>query len=172
MRLSPVIDRRADWARRCQLTANLLEYPFYEGKGVMAETSLIKKLAIKSGYKLLVLNAPDGYLQQLGPLPEGAELSTNGAGPFDFVQMFAYSKADVDSMADAAINALKPGGLLWFAYPKKSSKIKTDITRDIGWDTVLKTGFETVSAIAIDDTWSALRFKLHQDIKARAARDI
>ena len=96
------------------------------------ETPLIKKLGIKPGQKLLVINSPETYLHELAPLPEGTAVETSGHGPFDFVQVFVSEKGDVDAYASKAIQALKPGGLLWFSYPKKSSAIKTDISRDIG----------------------------------------
>jgi hypothetical protein len=139
----------------------------------MAETPLVKKLGIKPGYKLLILNAPEGYLTTLGALPEGVEVRTEAkdtvgiSGPFDAVQLFAHSKADVDQFAPGAIRAVKSDGLLWISYPKKSSKIKTDIHRDVGWDAVVKAGFEGVSLISVDDTWSAMRFRPASEVKSR-----
>ncbi len=133
----------------------------------MAESSLIKKLGIKPGHKVLIMNAPDGYMQTLGALPEGAEVKTSAAGipNFDFVQLFVYNKADVDVHAMRAMQALKPGGLLWFAYPKKSSKVKTDISRDTGWKGLMSIGIRPVTLISIDDTWSALRFRPVSEVK-------
>src|SRR6266849_2029318 len=125
----------------------------------MAESSLVKKLGIKPGQKMLILNAPEDYIHLLGTLPDGAEVKTKAAGTFDFVQAFMYNKADVESYAAVAMRVLKPGGLLWFTYPKKTSSIKTDITRDIVWEEVIKSGIRPVTQIAIDETWSALRFR-------------
>jgi hypothetical protein len=130
----------------------------------MANSPLLKKLGVKPGYRLLVLNAPDGYLAQLTPLPEKAELATGGKGPFDVVQLFVKNKAQVDRDATKAIQAVKPRGLLWIAYPKKSSKIETDISRDVGWETMKKADWEGVAIFAIDDTWSALRFRPAADV--------
>jgi hypothetical protein len=130
----------------------------------MANSPLLKKLGVKPGYRLLVLNAPDGYLDQLAPLPEKAELATKGKGPFDVVQLFVKNKAQVDRDAAKAIGAVKPRGLLWIAYPKKSSKIETDISRDVGWETMKKADWEGVAIFAIDDTWSALRFRPAADV--------
>jgi len=131
----------------------------------MGETPLVKKLNIRPGYKVLILNAPQEYRAFLGDVPEGVEIVTNGGGTFDLVQLFVYSRADVEQKALVAIKAVKPGGLLWFAYPKKSGKIKTDISRDSGWNTVVEAGWEGVTQIAIDDTWSALRFRPLSEIK-------
>ncbi len=132
----------------------------------MAERPVADKLKVKPGQKLLILNAPDGYLQTLGTLSQGVEVKTSAGGTFDFVQVFVRSKADVDNSAKTALQALKPGGLLWFTYPKKSSKIKTDISRDEGWDAVRKLGMEGIALIAIDDTWSAMRFRPTSDVKS------
>jgi hypothetical protein len=130
----------------------------------MAETSLIKKLGMKPGQKILILNAPEGYIQTLGTLPENAEVQMRVEGKFDFVQVFVHNKADVDNYAVMAIQVLKSGGLLWFSYPKKSSKVKTDITRDIGWEAPKSVGWRPVTQIAIDETWSALRFRPESEV--------
>jgi hypothetical protein len=116
---------------------------------------------------MLIMNAPEGYLKMLDKLPEGAQVTTNNSGTFDFVQVFVYNKADVDKLASKAIQAVKPGGMLWFSYPKKTGKIKTDIHRDYGWDAVNKAGWEGVRLISVDDTWSAFRVRPTSEIKAR-----
>lgn len=131
----------------------------------MADTSLTKKLLLKPGYRMLLLNAPEGYAQRLEPLPEGATLHTTPDGAYDWVQLFVFSKADADRHTPTAIKAVKPGGLLWMTYPKKTSTIKTDINRDSGWDAINKAGWLGVTQIAIDDTWSALRFRPESEIK-------
>ena len=133
----------------------------------MAETSLAEKLKIKRGQKLLILHAPDGYVQLLGSLPEGTEARTSSGGAFDLVQVFVRSKAEVDSNARTAVQALKPGGMLWFSFPKKSSKIKTDISRDTGWEALRELGMEGVSLISVDDTWSAMRYRPASAVKSR-----
>ncbi len=131
----------------------------------MANTTLTKKLGIKPNHKLLILNASKGYLEMLGSLPEGAEIKTHAEGSFDLVQIFLYNKADVEKYAPMGISAVKPGGLLWFTYPKKTAKIKSDITRDTGWESVRTVGWRPVTLIAIDETWSALRFRPASEVK-------
>ncbi len=131
----------------------------------MPGSSVADKLRIKPGQQVLIMNAPDGFIQALG-LPAGTRLHTSADGTFDFVLLFAHSKAEVDNEGKKAIHSLKPGGMLWIAYPKKSSKIKTDITRDVGWDSIRNAGMEGVSLIAIDDTWSAMRFRPSSEVKS------
>ena len=133
----------------------------------MAASPLTKKLGIKPGYKMLVMNAPEGYLDSLTDLPQGVELTTNADGAFDFVQVFVGSKKEVEDLSPTGLGALQPGGLLWFCYPKKSSKVATDITRDTGWDSLTEANMRPVSQISIDETWSALRFRPVDDVKPR-----
>jgi hypothetical protein len=78
---------------------------------------------------------------------------------FDFVQLFVRSIAELEELAPSALKSINFDGLLWFCYPKQSSKIKTDINRDSGWNVVKQAGLRPVTQVAIDDTWSALRFR-------------
>lgn len=133
----------------------------------MPATPLVNKLGIKPGQRLLILQAPEGYLQKLDPLPENTELQTNTAGKFDFIQIFAHKREDVERLTPEALQALKPRGQLWFAYPKLSSKVKTDLTRDHGWDSLVEAGWRVVTLISIDDTWSALRFRPLEEVKTK-----
>ena len=120
---------------------------------------LAKKLQIKAGMSLLALNAPAGYLAMIEPLPAGATIATAGAGPFDAVHCFARNSTELERYAPAALAALKPDGMLWFAYPKGASGVPTDLSRERGWDAVTAHGWEGVRQIAVDDVWSAVRFR-------------
>ncbi len=120
-----------------------------------------RKLNLKAPYSLLLLNAP----AQLVPLfeEEGVTVivqqTTTEQHTFDAVQLFVSSKEELDALAPQAAGALKIGGIFWVAYPKKSSGIKSDLTRDHGWQTIKEMGYEGVRQVALDDTWSSLRFK-------------
>jgi hypothetical protein len=135
----------------------------------MADSPLTKRLGMKIGFHALILNAPDGFIASLDPLPDGASISTSREGntSYDLVNMFVSSKAEVDQHAATALDAIKKGGLLWFTYPKKSSKIKTDVSRDVGWDAINDAGWEGIAVISVDDIWSSMRFRPHEDIKSR-----
>ncbi|NJN88230.1 MAG: hypothetical protein HC881_20470 [Leptolyngbyaceae cyanobacterium SL_7_1] len=136
----------------------------------MTTNSLAQKLRLKPHQTVLLLNAPEDYQERLAPLPEAIELSTTATGDFDVVQAFVHNRAEIETLAPVAIQALKPGGILWFSYPKKSSNVGTDIHRDVGWESVQQAGFEGVAQIAIDEVWSALRFRPTHEIKARRSR--
>jgi hypothetical protein len=125
----------------------------------MSPATVIQKLRLGAGQKALVLNAPQGFLESLGELPEGTTLSGEPGGTFDFVQAFVTSQAELLHLAPVAAQAVKHDGLLWMCYPKLSSKLKGDLSRDTVWKLMKPTGLRPVTQIAIDETWSALRFR-------------
>jgi hypothetical protein len=134
--------------------------------GVLLDEALVKKLQLKPGMRVMVLNAPAGYLDRLAPLPSGAELVDHG--PADWVQVFAQNKAEVDALAPVGIEAVKREGVLWLCYPKGGPKAGTDINRDKGWDVVLAAGWGPVASAAIDDRWTALRWRPEADVQRKS----
>ena len=130
-----------------------------------------RKLLIKPGFRVLVLNAPDDPAELLSPLPEGVEVAQQpmDGADFDVVLAFVRSKAEVATHAASIVTGVKPAGLLWMAYPKKSGAIKTDISRDEGWQPMWALGWDTVSLVALDDTWSAMRFRPLSETKNESA---
>ena len=125
----------------------------------MSETNIVKKLRLAAGQKALLLNAPEGYLQSLGELPAGVILTDQPDGAYDFVQLFVKDRAELDRFGPAAFQAIKYDGLLWVCYPKQTGKLKSDLNRDSLWKLMQPTGLSPVMQIAIDETWSALRFR-------------
>ncbi len=122
-------------------------------------SALARKLRLQAGQRALILNAPAGYLNELGELPEGVSVATEPDGDFDFVQVFVGNRAELERLGPVALRAVKYDGLLWLCYPKQSAGVKTDITRDVGWDVILQAGMRPVTQVAINATWSALRFR-------------
>ena len=121
-------------------------------------TTLAQKLQIKSG-KLIVLNAPTGYAEQLTQELEHLTVSTRAAGQAEAVLLFVNSLAEVDNLAPKAGKLVKPDGMLWIAYAKGTSKVKTDVNRDKLWKVMEPTGWGPVRMIALDEVWSLMRFK-------------
>jgi hypothetical protein len=130
----------------------------------MSETSLVKKLGIRSGQRVLILNAPDGYVELLGELPNGVELSETRMGRFDFVHLFVKDSTELDAYRPAAMDALEYDGLLWISYPKRSSKVKTDLTRGVLWELMKGTGLRPVTQVSLDAVWSAMRFRPTEEV--------
>jgi hypothetical protein len=125
----------------------------------MAQSSLVKKLRIKSGQRVLLLNAPSGYGDLLDDLPQDVQVLEEPEGKADFVHLFVTNSQDLDRWRQVAMDAVEYDGLLWISYPKRSSKVETDLSRDVLWALMEGTGLRPVTQISIDKVWSALRFR-------------
>jgi hypothetical protein len=125
----------------------------------MPESALARKMKLKPGQRAALLNAPGGYLKELKPLPAGVEVAEKLQGQFDWVQIFVENKAEVDQLVPRVVRALKPDSLVWISFPKGTSKIQTDLTRDKGWDVVQKADLKWVTLISVNETWSAFSLR-------------
>ena len=125
----------------------------------MPESTLAKKLKLKAGHRAAILNAPEGYLEQLRPLPDGVELLDHVEGKVDWAQLFVRNKSELDRMAPQVIAALKPESLLWISFPKGTSKIQTDLSRDKGWDSLKQADLKWINLVSVDETWSAFSLR-------------
>ena len=125
---------------------------------------LLKKLHFKAG-QAIVLGAPEGY--HLGIESADADASSK----YDFVQLFVNNAAELDDNLLKAIDLLKDDAVFWITYPKQSSKAKSDLNRDILWELVQnKAPYRPVSNVAVDDKWSALRFRHQDKVKAKSTK--
>jgi hypothetical protein len=120
---------------------------------------LTKKLQIKPGTRFVVVNPPDGFDRTLGALPMGAKREQALRGTLDLVLLFARDSKALNPQWPKALACLTEQGMLWIAYPKKSSGIVSDLGMSAGWDVATGSPWQPVAMVAIDDTWSATRFK-------------
>jgi hypothetical protein len=136
----------------------------------MANT-IAQKLRIKEGFTLLTLHAPENFEDQLKPLPSGVKILSN-AKNFNQVHWFVLNKEQLEKELDKILKLVKEGILCWIYYPKGSSKIQTDLTRDKGWDQLLQHNeLQWISLISFDETWSTFGFRMKTDSdKAREAK--
>jgi hypothetical protein len=125
----------------------------------MSTASLSKKMKLKPGQRAAIINAPEGYQNELSPLPDGVELATSLRGKFDWVQIFVKNRAELAKIAGKAAGALKPDSLLWISFPKGASKIQTDLTRDQGWEAVQALDLRWVNLVSVNNTWSAFALR-------------
>jgi hypothetical protein len=126
---------------------------------------LAKKLQIKPGKQWLLFNAPANYLTLLEPLPEGASVSYEGKGNFDGVQLFAKNSTELIESLKVVVPVLRPDSVFWVIYPKKSSGNESDLEMMSSWDELGKYGFGGVAAAAVNETWTALRFRPKEQTK-------
>jgi hypothetical protein len=120
-------------------------------------SSLPKKLGIKEGHRVALLDAPDGFDRTLGELPDGVATRTSARGSLDVVVFFTASRGDLTRRFDALARAVFPDGGLWIAWPKRASGLETDLTEDVVREVALERGLVDNKVCAIDETWSGLR---------------
>jgi hypothetical protein len=126
----------------------------------MAVSKLANKLRMQPGQRVLILNAPMGYLASLGELPEGVVVSEEPEGKYDFVHLFVQDSGQLGEYLPVAVATAEYDGLFWISYPKKSSKVETDLSRDSFWELMAAdTALRPVSQVSVDEVWSALRFR-------------
>jgi hypothetical protein len=125
---------------------------------------LADRLFLKPDMAAAVIGAPDEVAADL-PATRGLKIPGKGKVSLDWLLVFVRDQAAVARLARQAVKAIRPDAVLWFAYPKLTGAIATDISRDKGWEPLRALGFDTVAAVSIDDTWSALRFRPVDKIK-------
>lgn len=142
-------------------------------------TRISDKLKIKQDYVLRTLNAPPGFEKGLKPLPAGVQLTETGSH-YQQVHWFVLNRGQLEKEMSRVMKLLKPEVTVWVYYPKGSSKIQTDLTRDKGWDCLLAEGDKLtwISLISFDDTWSVFGFRAKteadkkKDAKGKPEREI
>jgi hypothetical protein len=130
---------------------------------------IFEKLNLKDQQEILVLRAPDSFLPELARLPV-LTLHTHieSVPRIGFLLAFVTKKSEVDALAGPVAERATGDATVWFAYPKGTSKkYKCDFNRDTGWDALQAEGFDTVRAVAIDEDWTALRFRRKEFIKSQ-----
>ncbi len=133
----------------------------------MSSATLAAKLKLKPGQKAAVINPPEGYLKTLAPAAEATGLSNNLDDQFDWVQVFIRNKDELARWAPHILKALKPESLLWLTFPKGSSKIQTDLTRDSGWESLHGADLKWINLVSVDETWSAFSLRPYRPGEAR-----
>jgi hypothetical protein len=118
----------------------------------MTEGSLAKKMKLTPGARAAIINAPQDYWDDF---KHDREISKKLSGKFDWVQIFVKNKAELDELAPKAAKTLNPVSMLWISFPKGTSKIQTDLTRDKGWDDIRALDLKWVTLISVNETWSA-----------------
>ena len=129
-------------------------------------TPLPKKLGIKPGMSMAVLSAPTNLDALLGELPDGVATSGRLGGHHDLVLIFVTRQADFAARIAALTTAIAPDGMIWVAWPKRASKIETDMTEDVIREIVLpSTGLVDVKVCAIDHVWAGLILVIRKELR-------
>jgi hypothetical protein len=141
----PSVERSSTfWEIRCM--------PGYSG------TPLPRKLGIKDGFRIRLINAPAEVRKELKPALSGCRVASNGEGDLDFVMMFTKSLSELEGEFPRICKSLATAGMLWVSWPKKSSGVATEVDEKLVRDTGLAVGLVDVKVCAVTEVWSGLKF--------------
>jgi hypothetical protein len=120
-------------------------------------TPLAKKLGIKFGFHVRLVNAPEYYLQLFTDLPNELYFEDKESSKIDFIHLFTKSKKEYILLLPHLKDRIKSNGMIWVSWPKKTSKVLTDITEDIIRNYAIEIGLVDIKVCAVDDIWSGLK---------------
>lgn len=131
----------------------------------MSFAPIVKKLCLKPEYNTTIINTPENLREGFR---EAGLCEESPAEKVDFTLLFVKDKAELEKFFKAAIENATYDSLFWLAYPKGTSKnYKADINRDSIWKMLLPEGYRPVTQVAIDEDWSALRFRPVEEVKGK-----
>jgi hypothetical protein len=128
-------------------------------------TPLVKKLGFREGWRIAIVGGPADVVALLGELPEGVEIVHRLGGELDAVWIFVVSRHELDLNLAGALACLPVTGTLWISWPKRASRIPTDLTENVLREVVLPTGWVDIKVAAIDETWSGPRLVIRKELR-------
>ena len=128
-------------------------------------TPLAKKLGIGTGHRVWLVQAPENYQSLVAPLPDGVTFATKASNTTDVAHLFTSKRRELEKLLRTARGALKPDAAIWVSWPKKSSRVATDITEDVIREVALPMGFVDIKVCAVDDTWSGLKLVVRKGFR-------
>ena len=128
-------------------------------------TPLVRKLGLRPGWRVAVLQGPEHLDELLGELPPGLRITRRLGNGIDAVWIFVVTRAELERRLPEVLRRLAADGTLWISWPKRSSGVPTDVTENLLREVVLPTGWVDIKVCAVDDTWSGLRFARRRDLR-------
>jgi len=126
---------------------------------------LSRKLGLKSGFRIAVINPPDRYWDLVHPMPEGVMVAGPRAKRLDFAHVFIERSAELARALPKLIARIKPEGVIWVSWPKRASGVPTDVTEDVIRELALPHGLVDTKVCAVDETWSALKLVIRAELR-------
>ena len=128
-------------------------------------TPLFRKLGIKAGNEVHLAGAPEHYFDLVAPLPAGVRFVADITESTDIVHFFSARRAELVGALGVFRATLNPSAVVWVSWPKKSSKVPTDITEDVIREVGLPLGFVDVKVCAVDEVWSGLKLVVRKELR-------
>ncbi len=126
-------------------------------------TPLAKKLGFKEGARVYLINPPENYRSLLAPLPENVIFSAQSGEEIDIYHIFARSREELAAAISPLLLEMRQDAAIWVSWPKKASKVPTDLTEDAIRESVLPLGLVDIKVCAVDETWSGLKLVLRKE---------
>jgi hypothetical protein len=120
-------------------------------------TRLPKKLGIPLMGRVLIVGAPEHFMELIAPLPPGVTVATRASGEHAYIHLFAKERKRLAAELARLMPYLRKDGMLWISWPKKASKVETDVTEDVVREVALPMGLVDVKVCAVDEVWSGLK---------------
>ncbi len=130
-------------------------------------TPLARKLGIKKDFRIRTSHPPSDYLELIGSLPNGVHVSSTVRKDIDIWHVFSKSLSELRTQLKQSTKAIRPDGMIWVSWPKKSSGVTTDITEDRIRELALPMGLVDVKVCAVDETWSGLKLVIRKELRKR-----
>lgn len=128
-------------------------------------TPLARKLGIAEGSHVVVKQAPRDYRTWLAPLPPRVTFGSRVSGLTDLLHLFVERRVDLAKALAAARQGLRPDAMVWVSWPKRTSKVPTDVTEDVIREVALPLGFVDVKVCAVSDVWSGLKLVVRKELR-------
>ena len=128
-------------------------------------TPLAKKLGFKEDHRVRLCNAPDNYLDLVEPLPEGITISTGIRKDIDVWHFFTRSATELEAKLPKLMLTIRPNGMIWVSWPKKSSGVPSSVTEDTIRTVALPLGLVDVKVCAVDEIWSGLKLVIRNELR-------
>lgn len=135
------------------------------GSAGYSGTPLAKKLGIRDGTHLLLVDAPEGYEQLLAPLPGGVRRESRAGPGVDIAQVFVTRKEVLARHLGVLRKRLRADASLWISWPKKAARVPTSVSEDTIRELALPLGFVDVKVCAVDQTWSGLKLVVRKELR-------
>lgn len=128
-------------------------------------TPLARKVGVREGCRLWTGNAPAAYRDGLAPMPPGVQFVAQLDAAVDLAHLFTVRRVELDAALRHARQVLAPTAVLWISWPKKSSKVPSEVTEETIRELALPLGFVDVKVCAVDEIWSGLKLVVRRELR-------
>ena len=126
-------------------------------------TPLAKKLGIKPGFRIKTFKPPSNYPALLAPLPDDVVIASAARPPVDLWHLFARSRKELATKLPECRKQIRPDGMIWVSWPKKASRVDTDLTEDVIREVAFPLQLVDIKVCAVDETWSGLKLVIRRE---------